>query len=237
MTTIPQFDRDVALATPTKDLLDVHNALVALVPGTTVLASWKRSKVDLVDRVEDMCRRAHEATAKVEDLDELIADVAEMSQEDFELGMAQLEAERADTTDPTMPMGENGNELVDDLEQFKQQLRDKGVEVVEDVAPEPTGARTIRAAAIDLLCRVEYHEDRNKKSDPTNRVEASVPGARSVGLAYDDIIQAIKAEFPDANTSVACLRWYSVKIRVEEHGYEGLRLPQRRPRAKPRTGV
>lgn len=225
MTTIPQFDRDTALATPTKDLLDVHNALVALVPGTTVLASWKRSKVDLVDRVEDMCRRAHEATAKVEeeeDIDELIADVAEMDQDDFELGMAQLEADREAETHKI----DAASAAVDDDHP------------AEDTAvAEPTGARTIRAAAIDLLCRVEYHEDRNKKSDADNRVEASQPGARSVGLAYDDIIQAIKAEFPDANTSVACLRWYSVKIRVEEHGYEGLRLPQRRPRAKPRTGV
>ncbi len=93
-------------------------------------------------------------------------------------------------------------------------------------------ARTIRAAAMELLCHVEYHEDRKVKSGPDNVVDEGHKAARSVGIPYDEIIHRIKAEFPDCQTTVACLRWYSVKIRVEELGYEGLRLPQRRPRAK-----
>lgn len=94
--------------------------------------------------------------------------------------------------------------------------------------------RTIRAAAIEHLCHIDYYEDRGKKPGSDNVVDKGTKGARSVGLAYDEIINRIKQEFPDCETSVACLRWYSVKIRVEEHGYEGLTLPQRRPRAKPR---
>lgn len=94
--------------------------------------------------------------------------------------------------------------------------------------------RTIRAAAIDLLCHVEFFEDRTKKPDTLlNAVKEDHPQSRSVGLPYDEIIRRIQAEFPDCQTTVACLRWYSVKIRVEEFGYEGLRLPQRRPRVKP----
>lgn len=102
-----------------------------------------------------------------------------------------------------------------------------------EVTEKPT--RTIRATAIDLLCHVEFHEDRAYKPSFDNVVAETDEQARSVGIAYDEIIRRIQAEFPSCKTTVACLRWYSVKIRVEELGYEGLRLPQRRPRAKART--
>ncbi len=97
------------------------------------------------------------------------------------------------------------------------------------------GARTIRLAAIELLCEVDYFEDRDKKSGPDNVVGHQKKSARSVGVPYNEILRRIRVEFPDCGTTVACLRWYSVKIRVEEPGYEGLRLPQRRPRAKPKA--
>lgn len=96
--------------------------------------------------------------------------------------------------------------------------------------------RTVRAAALELLCHVAYYENRNEKPDPlANAFKATgdVANARSVGLPYDEIIRRIQDEFPDCQTSVACLRWYAVKVRAEEFGYEGLRLPQRRPRVKP----
>ncbi len=95
-------------------------------------------------------------------------------------------------------------------------------------------ARTIRAAAIELLCHVDRHEDRDKPAGLDNAVDEDHASARSVGLPYDRIIDLIKEEFSSVRceTTVACLRWYAVKIRVEEHGYEGLRLPQRRPRVK-----
>lgn len=86
---------------------------------------------------------------------------------------------------------------------------------------------------MDLLCHVDYYEDRTKASSADNRVAADHPQARSVGLPYLEIVRRVRDEFPGANTSVACLRWYSVKMRVEEFGYEGYRLAQRRPRARP----
>jgi hypothetical protein len=111
------------------------------------------------------------------------------------------------------------------------------VEALVDRLPpgEEKPRRTIRATALELLCRTEYHEDRGRKPGPDNRAEADSFGARSVGLPYDRIIAEIRNEFPDCETTVACLRWYAVKVRVEEAGYEGLRLPQRRPRARART--
>ena len=112
-----------------------------------------------------------------------------------------------------------------------EDIRSTIVSVIVDTPFRPT----IRATAVNLLCHVDYYEDRNEKSDRlTNALaDGSSNNARSVGMAYDEVIRRIRAEFPDCQTTVACLRWYSVKIRVEEQGYEGLRLPQRRPRVKP----
>jgi len=109
-----------------------------------------------------------------------------------------------------------------------------------EIKTEATGkpaTRTIRAAAIELLCLVDFFEDRDEKLGADNVIDEKHEHARSVGIAYDEIIRRIKAEFSSCKTTVACLRWYSVKIRVEEFGYENLRLPQRRPRAKAKAKV
>lgn len=98
-------------------------------------------------------------------------------------------------------------------------------------APRPT----IRAFALELLCEVAHHEDRTKDPAEDNVVAQDAEGARTVGLPYDTIIEKIKERFPECNTSIACLRWYAVKVRAEEYGYEDLRLPQRRPRVGHRT--
>lgn len=96
--------------------------------------------------------------------------------------------------------------------------------------------RTIREASLDLLAHVDFYEDKTKASNDENRVAADHKQARSVGLAYLEVIARVKLEFPDADTSVACLRWYSVKVRdAKNHPeYAGWKLPQRRPRATPK---
>lgn len=108
-------------------------------------------------------------------------------------------------------------------------------EVVETTtSTTETGKKiTIVGTAISLLCTIDFYEDRNEKASEENIVEQDHPNARSVGLAYDVILNTIHDMFPGSKTSVACLRWYSVKIREEASGYEGLRLPQRRPRVRP----
>lgn len=96
--------------------------------------------------------------------------------------------------------------------------------------------RTIREASLDLLAHVDFYEDKTKASNDENRVAADHKNARSVGLAYLEVIERVKLEFPDADTSVACLRWYSVKVRDSKNHpeYAGWKLPQRRPRATPK---
>jgi hypothetical protein len=92
---------------------------------------------------------------------------------------------------------------------------------------------TIRFRALELLCQAEYHEDRTKDHSPEdNTVAAEDPNSRSVGISYVDIVDLILEDFPLADTSVACLRWYAVKVRGNEFGYEGYRLAQHRPRSK-----
>ena len=103
------------------------------------------------------------------------------------------------------------------------------VEAEAEAEAEAPKRRTIRLAAIELLCTVVSYENKFDTDEP---VDADNPNARSVGYSYPQIIDLIKLEFPKAQTTAASLRWYSVKIRVEEPGYEGHRLPQRRPRAK-----
>lgn len=123
----------------------------------------------------------------------------------------------------------------DGLQAVDEPIEVKAEEACPLEADDDGPSRTIKAASIDYLCEVVKFEDRNEKSGPDNIVSEDHPGARSVGRPYDEIIDLLHAEFSGCNTSVACLRWYAVKIRVEEHGYEGLRLPQRRPRAKPNS--
>ncbi len=121
------------------------------------------------------------------------------------------------------------SKLIGRIEKLQLDLRGKKIP-----PRKPTEKRTIREAAIDLLCHVEYYEDLELKTDrEKNVVTENHPNARSVGIPYDKILDLIKEEFPNSNTSIACLRWYSVKIRVEEFGYEGLVLPQNRPRVRP----
>lgn len=104
---------------------------------------------------------------------------------------------------------------------------------IPESSPAEDEAQTIRKTALDLLCQVDYHEDKNKKASLDNRLQGDDKNARSVGLPYLDIIASIRDRFPNSQTSVACLRWYAVKIRAEEFGYEGSKLAQRRPRARP----
>ncbi len=112
-------------------------------------------------------------------------------------------------------------------------------EPIDVVEPEQTGkqpGRTIRATAMDLLMVRQYYEDKTKKPGPDNRVERTIGNnARGVGLPYNEVLAKIHEAFPDCKTTVACLRWYMVKIVAEEFGYEDQPWQNmRRPRSKPR---
>jgi hypothetical protein len=50
---------------------------------------------------------------------------------------------------------------------------------------------------------------------------------RKVGHSYEAILSKIKEQFPEAKTSIACLRWYAVHMRERNV------MPPNRPRAVP----
>lgn len=85
--------------------------------------------------------------------------------------------------------------------------------------------RTVRRRALELL------EMRIK--GPDGRPMTDEDG-RSIGLKYKEVLEIIQQEFPEASTSVACLRWYVVHLRMDANdlGLPWPDLPQIRPRAK-----
>ena len=176
---------------------------LALLTGDNDIQSWKKAKTGLI--------------AKIEELE----GIHQMQQEH------KAEEERR--------IEEEAQRLAAEAEQVDEEdLDDEGepMETREVSDDEPT--RTIREASLEWLCHVVYYEAKTKKSDAENRnISHTDKNARSVGLSYSEIIDRIQAEFPGAKTSVACLRWYAVKVRANEFGYEGYNLVQRRPRAKP----
>jgi len=197
-----------------KDLVKVYNDL-ATETGDKQLPDWRQAKTKLIERIETLQAKIDDAEIDAED-DGLLIDGEEMSPEE-----AEDLAAGAEDLGVSSGRGDSGDALP----------VAGGVETEAEEEPK----RTIKSVAVDLLCATAYHENRDEKSSDENRVAEDHPKARTVGITYDEIIRRIQDEFEGCNTSVACLRWYSVKIRVGEHGYEGLRLPQRRPRAKPKT--
>ena len=85
--------------------------------------------------------------------------------------------------------------------------------------------RTIRRRALELL--------EAQIKGPDGKPMTDVDG-RSVGLKYMEVLNVIQEEFPEASTSVACLRWYVVHLRMDANdlGLPWPDLPQIRPRAK-----
>lgn len=58
---------------------------------------------------------------------------------------------------------------------------------------------------------------------------------RPVGHTYPAILEAVKAEFPEAATSIACLRWYATKLNGSHRTTKGSAVVMpHRPKA-PRT--
>ncbi len=84
-------------------------------------------------------------------------------------------------------------------------------------------ARLMKVAAekqIDLA--VTFDENGNKivKADAPKKISIrSVAEALLVkvngdtGLTYDEVLAAVKAQFPSAKTTVGCLRWYAAHMR------------------------
>ena len=84
--------------------------------------------------------------------------------------------------------------------------------------------KTIRRRALALL------EERIKGPDG---LPMKNEDGRTVGLKYKEVLHIIKTEFPEASTSVACLRWYIVHLKIDanDQGLPWPDLPQLRPRS------
>lgn len=84
--------------------------------------------------------------------------------------------------------------------------------------------RTIRERSHELLLEKATGED----GQPLLK-----DGKYTVGLTYQRILEILAFEFPEASTSVACLRWYNVHMKGDaaDEGLPFPDLPQYRPRS------
>lgn len=93
----------------------------------------------------------------------------------------------------------------------KKELAEKIV-ALKEAERKRRSARTIKAAAYELLLKVDYLDH----------------SQRPVGYSYDRILKELRDEFPDSTTTDKCLRWYAVQLNLD-----GARMPWR-PRRAPK---
>ena len=74
--------------------------------------------------------------------------------------------------------------------------KDLLIEKVAAAMKAARGNKTIREVAESWLTAVDYVDDAGKP----------------IGYTYDRVLSEVLAEFPDANTTVKCLRWYNTKL-------------------------
>jgi hypothetical protein len=88
--------------------------------------------------------------------------------------------------------------------------KDLLVEKVAAAMKAARGNKTIREVAEALLIEVAHTEDN-----------------KPIGYPYDYVLERVLEEFPEANTTVKCLRWYNTKLNSDPN----VKMPVR-PRKK-----
>ena len=88
----------------------------------------------------------------------------------------------------------------------------------------PIGARTC-----ELLCQIDYYEDKTKFPHSSNRVGSEHPNAGSVGLPYKTILNILRKEFPYAKINCMSPSYYAHAI-MNDVQYDKWKMPRRRPR-------
>lgn len=88
--------------------------------------------------------------------------------------------------------------------------KDLLIEKVAAAMKAARGNKTIREVAESWLAAVDYTDD-----------------GKPIGYTYDRVLSEVLAEFPEANTTVKCLRWYNTKLNSDPN----VRMPVR-PRKK-----
>ena len=74
--------------------------------------------------------------------------------------------------------------------------KDLLVEKVTEAIRKARGTQTIKSIADALLTAVDYVDDAGKP----------------IGFTYEHVLAKVLEQFPDANTTVKCLRWYNTKL-------------------------
>lgn len=74
--------------------------------------------------------------------------------------------------------------------------KDLLVEKVTEAIRKARGPQTIKSVSDALLTAVDYVDDAGKP----------------IGFTYEHVLAKVLEQFPDANTTVKCLRWYSTKL-------------------------
>lgn len=74
--------------------------------------------------------------------------------------------------------------------------KDLLVEKVTEAIRKARGTQTIKLVADALLTAVDYVDDAGKP----------------IGFTYEHVLAKVLEQFPGANTTVKCLRWYNTKL-------------------------
>lgn len=74
--------------------------------------------------------------------------------------------------------------------------KDLLVEKVTEAIRKARGTQTIKSVSDALLTAIDYVDDAGKP----------------IGFTYDHVLAKVLEQFPDANTTVKCLRWYNTKL-------------------------
>lgn len=102
--------------------------------------------------------------------------------------------------------------LEEQLSKLQDEFKARSVPAQEE--PKEVQQETIKELSCRLLCEVDHtNED-----------------GRTVGRPYQDVLEDILKQRPEAKTSLNCLRWYAGKIRGSYDGYQQFTLPQIRAR-------
>ncbi len=148
---------------------------------------------------------------------------------------AAIQAETpADKTDPSMPMGENGNELVDELPnqpayyfQMSQEELDQQTDRPKD---EPQTDQTEQPSD---LSDVEGQTETTEPAAELPLIPRGAIGAMSIELLtasdepYESIVAKIVAKYPTAKTTARSLASIAMDLRRD-----GVEVPSRRKPAK-----
>lgn len=89
--------------------------------------------------------------------------------------------------------------------------KDLLVEKVKEAIKKGRGTVTIKSVSVDLLMATDFIDN----------------DGRAVGFSYDHILEKVLEQFPDANTTVKCLRWYATHLNKDTN----VKMPIR-PRKK-----